>query len=80
MNRPLYIAKRLLLGVPVLLFGLTLTFLILYLGPIDPVLAILGKDATPTAARNLRSPWGSDTPTAASFHCGCSTRTSSSTW
>ncbi|MCF2207174.1 ABC transporter permease [Halobacterium salinarum] len=53
MNRPLYIAKRLLLGVPVLLFGLTLTFLILYLGPIDPVLAILGKDATPTAARNL---------------------------
>jgi len=53
MNRLIYIAKRLLLGVPVLLFGLTVTFLVLYLGPIDPVLAILGRDANPTAARQL---------------------------
>lgn len=53
MNRLLYIAKRLVLGVPVLLFGLTVTFLVLYLGPIDPVLAILGRDANPTAARQL---------------------------
>lgn len=35
------------------MFGLTVTFLVLYLGPIDPVLAILGRDANPAAARQL---------------------------
>lgn len=53
MNRFIYFLKRLLLGVPVLLFGLTITFLVLYLGPIDPVLEILGRDANPAAARQL---------------------------
>jgi peptide/nickel transport system permease protein len=54
MNRLKYAAQRLLMGVPVVLFGLTVTFLILYLGPLDPIRAILGKDATPTAVRNLK--------------------------
>jgi len=53
MKRVIYLLKRLLLGVPVLLFGLTVTFLVLYLGPIDPVLSILGRDANPAAARQL---------------------------
>jgi len=53
-NRLAYLAKRLALGVPVMLFGLTMTFMIVYvLSPIDPVLSILGRDANPEAARQL---------------------------
>ncbi|WP_435117133.1 ABC transporter permease [Halolamina sp. C58] len=54
MNRSLYILKRLGLGIPVILFGLTMSFLIMYLGPLDPVLAILGRDATSSDIRQLR--------------------------
>ena len=54
MNRLLYLAKRLALGFPVLIFGLTISFMVMYLGPIDPVLSILGRDANPSAARQLR--------------------------
>jgi len=54
MNRLLYLFKRLGLGVPVALFGLTIAFMVMYLGPIDPVLTILGRDAEPMAARQLR--------------------------
>lgn len=54
MNRLLYLAKRILLAIPVMLFGVTMSFLILYKGPIDPVLNILGQDATPADARQLR--------------------------
>ncbi|CCQ33940.1 Dipeptide ABC transporter permease protein [Halorhabdus tiamatea SARL4B] len=54
MNRLLYLAKRLLLAVPVFLFGVTMSFIVLYLGPIDPVLNILGQDATPEDVRQLR--------------------------
>ena len=54
MNRLLYLGKRLLLAIPVILFGVTMSFLILYLGPLDPVLQILGRDATPADARQLR--------------------------
>jgi peptide/nickel transport system permease protein len=54
MKRFLYLGKRLLLGVPVLLWGLTMSFLIMYMAPIDPVLSILGQDADPEAARQLR--------------------------
>jgi len=36
MNRGAYIIKRLGLAVPVMMFGITMSFLILYLGPIDP--------------------------------------------
>jgi peptide/nickel transport system permease protein len=41
------------MGVPVVLFGLTMTFLILYLGPLDPVSAILGMKADPATARTV---------------------------
>jgi peptide/nickel transport system permease protein len=53
MNKLLYIAKRLVLGVPVVLFGLTMTFIIIYLSPFDPTTAILGRDADPQTARQL---------------------------
>ena len=54
MNKLLYLLKRLLLAVPVFLFGITMTFLVLYKGPIDPVLSILGQDATPEDVRQLK--------------------------
>jgi len=53
MNKLLYIGKRLVLGVPVVLFGLTMTFVIIYLSPFDPTTAILGRDADPQTARQL---------------------------
>ncbi|WP_123537206.1 ABC transporter permease [Halosimplex salinum] len=68
MNKLLYIAKRLLLGIPVVLFGLTMTFVIIYLSPFDPMTAILGRDSDPETARQLaialglRNPDGSPVP------------------
>ncbi|MFC7142268.1 ABC transporter permease [Halosimplex aquaticum] len=53
MNKLLYLAKRLVLGVPVVLFGLSMTFIILYLSPFDPMTAILGRDSDPQTARQL---------------------------
>lgn len=54
MRRLTYLAKRLALGFPVVLFGLTVSFLVLYKGPIDPVIQILGRDAAPSDIRQLR--------------------------
>ena len=54
MNRGVYILKRLGLAIPVMIFGITMSFLILYLGPIDPVGSILGRQATPADIRQLR--------------------------
>jgi peptide/nickel transport system permease protein len=54
MNKSLYILKRLALALPVILFGLTVSFLILYRGPLDPANAILGRDAAPSDVRRLR--------------------------
>lgn len=54
MNRGRYILKRFGLAIPVMLFGVTLSFLILYLGPIDPVGSILGRQATAADIRQLR--------------------------
>lgn len=68
MNRILYVMKRLALGVPVLIFGLTMTFMIIKFAPLDPVLSILGRDAKPTDIRqleialNLRYPDGGMVP------------------
>jgi len=36
-----------------MVFGLTMTYVIVYLGPIDPVLSILGRQANPADARQL---------------------------
>jgi ABC-type dipeptide/oligopeptide/nickel transport systems, permease components len=54
MNKGIYLIKRLLLGIPVMMFGLTVSFLILYLGPLDPVGTILGQQATAADVRQLR--------------------------
>ncbi|ELZ77015.1 dipeptide ABC transporter permease [Haloferax larsenii JCM 13917] len=44
MSRWQYLLKRILLALPVVLFGVTVTFLIVRLGPIDPAAAILGPE------------------------------------
>ncbi|ELY94688.1 binding-protein-dependent transport system inner membrane protein [Natrialba chahannaoensis JCM 10990] len=44
MSRWRYFFRRLLLSVPVVLFGLTITFVIVRMGPIDPVAAIVGPE------------------------------------
>ncbi|QDX40224.1 ABC transporter permease [Salarchaeum sp. JOR-1] len=55
MNRLAYLLKRILLSIPVVIFGTSLTFIILYAGPIDPVSAILGRgNANGPAAAEIR--------------------------
>jgi peptide/nickel transport system permease protein len=46
MSRLRYFLRRLALSVPVLFFGVTLTFVIFRFGPIDPAAAIVGEAAT----------------------------------
>ena len=48
-SRATYLFRRLLLAIPVVLFGTSLTFLIIRLGPIDPAAAIVGSPDTPAA-------------------------------
>ena len=49
MNRLKYVVKRILLSIPVIIFGTSLTFIIIRVGPIDPAAAILGPDQEPQA-------------------------------
>jgi peptide/nickel transport system permease protein len=57
-----YLGKRLLLSLPVLLFGTTVSFAIVYASPLDPVSAILGNNYTPEAAQSLRQSLGLNRP------------------
>ncbi|MFD1513161.1 ABC transporter permease [Halomarina rubra] len=47
MSRWSYFARRLVLAIPVLLFSMSLTFIILRMGPLDPVSAIVGTNNDP---------------------------------
>jgi peptide/nickel transport system permease protein len=62
MSRWSYFGKRLLLSVPVILFGTSLTFIILYAGPIDPATAILGQGATQAQINQLQEQMGLNKP------------------
>lgn len=62
MSRWSYFAKRLVLSIPVVVFGTSLTFIILYTGPIDPATAILGTNATPAERAALRAQLGLNKP------------------
>jgi peptide/nickel transport system permease protein len=57
-----FIAKRLLLLVPVLMGVATFVFAILYLAPGDPARAIAGQRATPEQVRQIRIALGLDDP------------------
>jgi len=65
MSRLTYIAKRLALSIPVIVFGTSLTFIIIRVGPIDPAAAILGPNQTPQAVERyeqIRAQLGLDQP------------------
>jgi peptide/nickel transport system permease protein len=62
MSRWSYFARRLVLAVPVVLFGTTLTFMIIYLGPIDPVGAILGPQGGTQAYERIEAQLGLNKP------------------
>jgi peptide/nickel transport system permease protein len=50
------------LSIPVILFGTSLTFFIIYAGPIDPAYAILGMDASPERVEAVHEALGMDQP------------------
>lgn len=62
MSRWSYFAKRLVLSIPVVVFGTSLTFIILFAGPIDPATAIYGTSATPAEVARLRQALGLNQP------------------
>jgi peptide/nickel transport system permease protein len=62
MSRWGYFARRLLLAIPVVLFGVTITFMILRLGPLDPVAAILGPNTPPSQYARVEQQLGLDRP------------------
>ncbi len=57
-----YVLKRLLALVPILLGASFLSFALAWATPVDPVLLILGDDATPQAIVQLRHQMGLDDP------------------
>jgi peptide/nickel transport system permease protein len=57
-----FIARRLLLTVPVMLGVATLVFLLIHLVPGDPVQAMLGESASPADVADLRARLGLDQP------------------
>lgn len=62
MSRWEYFLKRLLLTIPVLFLVITFLFIMLRLGPLDPVAARLGPEASGADARAMRERLGLDAP------------------
>ncbi|ACV46253.1 MULTISPECIES: ABC transporter permease [Halomicrobium] len=64
MSRLRYIAKRVALSVPVVWLGTTMTWAIIYLGPIDPATRLLseGQTQNPAAYEAARTQLGLDQP------------------
>lgn len=62
MNRWRYLFRRILLSIPIVIFGVTMTFVILRMGPIDPAGAIIGPDGDPRARQAIREQLGLDQP------------------
>jgi len=56
------VVRRLLLALPLLVVSSALTFVLVSVSPGDPVLGILGSDATPEAIEQLRAELGLDLP------------------
>jgi peptide/nickel transport system permease protein len=57
-----YVIRRLIQVVPVLLFASAVVFLMIYLVPGDPVLAVLGGEARPEQVEAMRQRMGLDRP------------------
>jgi peptide/nickel transport system permease protein len=61
-SRLTYFAKRIALGIPVVLFGTSLTFILLYAGPINPAVVIAGQGATAEEIRRIARQLGLTKP------------------
>jgi peptide/nickel transport system permease protein len=57
-----YFAKRVLLSLPVLVFGASITFVVIRAGPLDPVSAILGPRGDPQAYNTIKRQLGLNQP------------------
>ncbi|WP_435334287.1 ABC transporter permease [Haloarchaeobius sp. TZWWS8] len=62
MSRWGYFARRLLLAIPVVLFGTTITFMVIRMGPLDPVAAILGQNVPPSKYEAVEAQLGLNRP------------------
>ncbi|WP_439028144.1 ABC transporter permease [Haloarchaeobius sp. DT45] len=62
MSRWNYFAKRVLLMVPVVWFGVTVTFITIRMGPLDPVAAILGPQVPPAQYERVATRLGLNRP------------------
>jgi peptide/nickel transport system permease protein len=62
MNRLKYLVQRILLSIPVILIGTTITFLIIRIGPIDPAASIVGPQGDPSQIREIRNQLGLNQP------------------
>ncbi len=62
MSRWAYFLKRLLLAIPVIFLVLTFLFVMLRMGPLDPVAARLGPEATGAEAAQMRERLGLNDP------------------
>jgi peptide/nickel transport system permease protein len=62
MSRWQYFSRRLLLSIPVVLFGTTITFVIIRMGPLSPAAAILGPTGSPQAVEQIRQNLGLNLP------------------
>ena len=62
MSRWSYFARRLVMSIPVLILGTTITFMIIRVGPLDPAAAILGPTGNPQAYERIREQLGLTQP------------------
>ncbi|WP_135821813.1 ABC transporter permease [Halostella litorea] len=62
MSRWSYLGKRLVLSIPVILFGMTVTFIAIRMGPIDPVSAAFGQNPSPEDMQRMREALGLNQP------------------
>ena len=62
MSRWRYFGKRVLLSIPILLFGASITFVVIRAGPLDPVSAILGPKGDPQSYNQIRRQLGLNQP------------------
>ncbi|MFC7239279.1 ABC transporter permease [Saliphagus sp. GCM10025317] len=62
MTRWRYFFQRVLLSIPVLFLVMTMLFVILRMGPLDPVAAMLGPEASGAAAAQIRENMGLNEP------------------
>jgi len=62
-----YVIRKLILAIPVIILATFIVFLMLYLVPGDPILAIISPKTTPDEVADLRAKYGFDQPFAVQY-------------